>query len=92
MVTLLLGLLGGLVLGLRYRVFCLVPVIPSGIAAITALDRMNGVPLGSTALTAIVFTVTLQIAYFAGVAARSALAAARIAEQEPRRDQSAATS
>src|SRR6266700_5291520 len=95
MVTLLLGILGGLVLGMRYRVFCLVPAILSGIAAITVLDRMNSVPLGLTALTAIVLTVTLQIGYLAGVAARSALAAAPaacIAEQEPLRDQSAATS
>jgi len=95
MMTLLLGILGGLVLGGRYRAFCLMPVIVSGIAAITVLDRMNSVPLGSTALTATVFTVTLQIGYLVSVAARSALAAvpaARIAEQEPLRDQPAATS
>ncbi|MGA7805403.1 hypothetical protein [Bradyrhizobium sp.] len=95
MVTSLLGILGGFALGMRFRVFCLIPVVVSGIAAIAVLDRMDSVPLGSTVLSAIVFTVTLQIGYFAGVAARSVPAAvpvARTAEQAPLHDRSAATS
>jgi hypothetical protein len=83
MVT-VVGLLGGALLGTRYRVFCLVPVIVIGIAAITTLDRMNEVPFGSTALTAVTLAVGLQIGYLVGVAARLALAAApgaRLIEQ-----------
>ena len=75
MVT-VVGILGGALLGARYRVFCLVPVIIFGIAGVITLDRINGESLGSTTLTAIVLTVTLQIGYIAGVAVRSALVAA----------------
>jgi hypothetical protein len=78
MVT-VLAILGGALLGTRYRVFCLVPVIVIGIAAITAFDRMNEVPLSSTALTAVVVAVGLQIGYLVGVVARLALAGASTA-------------
>jgi len=75
MVT-VVGILGGALLGARYRVFCLMPVMILGIAGVVTLDRINGESLGSTALTAIVLTVTLQIGYLAGVTVRSALVAA----------------
>jgi len=70
------GILGGALLGARYRVFCLVPVIMLGIAGIITLDRITGVSLGSTALAAIVLAVTLHIGYVAGIAVRSALVGA----------------
>lgn len=68
-----IGILTGALLGTRYKVLCLVPVILVATAALVALDRFNGVPYGSTALTALVLILTLQIGYFVGVTARSLL-------------------
>ena len=72
MVT-VIGILGGALLGVRYRVFSLVPAIMLGIATIVTLDRINGASLGSTALTAIILTFALQIGYIASIVLRSAL-------------------
>jgi hypothetical protein len=72
MVT-VVGILGGALLGLRYKVFSLVPVIMLGIATVVTLDRINGASLGSTALTAVILTVALQIGYIASIVLRSAL-------------------
>jgi hypothetical protein len=93
MVT-VLGLLGGVLLGTRYRVFCLVPVILIGIAAIAAHDCVNEVSFGSTALSMVMLSVGLQIGYLFGVAARLALLSASgsgIIEQRRLRDQPART-
>jgi hypothetical protein len=93
MVT-VLGLLGGALLGTRYRVFCLVPVIVIGITAIAAHGCVNEVPFGSTALSMVTFAVGLQIGYLLGVAARLTLAGgsgAGIIEQRRLRDQPART-
>jgi predicted exporter len=71
-----IGILTGALLGTRYKVLCLVPVILVATAVLAALDRFNGVPISSTALTAIVLILTMQIGYVVGVMARSLLMAA----------------
>jgi hypothetical protein len=71
-----IGILTGALLGTRYKVLCLVPVILMATAALVVLDRFNGVPVGSTALTALVLILTMQIGYVVGVMARSLLLAA----------------
>jgi hypothetical protein len=71
-----LGILGGAVLGTRYKVLCLVPATVIGIAAIAALDLLHVVPAGSILLTAVMFAVGLQIGYLIGVTVRLVLLAA----------------
>lgn len=71
-----LGILGGAVLGTRYKVLCLVPATALGIAAVTALDLIHEVPVSSTLQTALVLTVGLQIGYLIGVTVRLMLLAA----------------
>jgi hypothetical protein len=71
-----LGILGGAVLGTRYKVLCLVPATVIGIAAIAALDLMHMVAVSSVALTAVMLAVGLQIGYLIGVTVRLVLLAA----------------
>lgn len=68
-----IGILTGALLAARYRVLCLVPVTLAGTAVLAALDHVNEVPLGSTALTALALALGLQIGYLAGAAVRSVL-------------------
>lgn len=68
-----IGILTGAVLGTRYRVLCLVPVILAGTTALAAVDLFNQVSLGSTALSALALAVGLQIGYFIGIILRSML-------------------
>lgn len=74
MVT-LIGVLTGALLGTRYRVLCLIPIILVGIAALTVIDRFNDVPASSTALTALALGLALQVGYLVGFTARSVLLA-----------------
>ena len=69
----IIGILTGAVLGTRYKVFCLVPVILAGIVALAARDQFNDVPFSSTALTALALALGLQVGYLVGVAVRSVL-------------------
>lgn len=71
-----IGVLTGALLGTRYKVLCLVPIILVGIAALAVIDRFNDVPAGSTALTALALGLALQIGYILGFSARSILLAA----------------
>ncbi|MBV8696536.1 hypothetical protein [Bradyrhizobium sp.] len=64
--TTIFSLLIGAVLGTRYKVFCLPPVILAAALFIAALDHLHEVPPGSTALTALAAGVGLQIGYLAG--------------------------
>lgn len=87
-----LGVLAGAVLGARYRVLCLVPATVIGIVTVAVLDRLNGVLLGSTVLTAVVLAVALQIGYLIGAVAQLVLFAApsgRIIAPKRLRDQPA---
>ena len=70
-----IGILTGAVLGTRYKVLCLVPITLIATAAVAALDQLNEVPPGSTALSALALAVGLQIGYLLGVNVRSALPA-----------------
>jgi len=70
------SIIGGALLGTRYRVFCLAPVATTGIIAIAALNFFHRVPISSTVLTGIVLTVGLQIGYLIGVTVRWGLLAA----------------
>ena len=71
--TTIFSLLVGAVLGTRYKVFCLPPVILAAALAITVLDRIHEIPLGSTALTALAAGVALQIGYLLGAVIRALL-------------------
>jgi hypothetical protein len=83
MVT-LIGVLAGALLGTRYKVLCLAPVILGGIAALAVIDRFNDVPASSTALTALTLGLALQIGYLVGVSARLVLLAAFMRWRLPR--------
>jgi hypothetical protein len=71
--TTIFSLLFGAVLGTRYKVFCLPPVILVAVLAAAALDRIHQVSLGSTALTALAIGVGLQIGYLLGAMIRALL-------------------
>ena len=71
-----LGILGGALLGTRYRVLCLVPITATGVAAVAALDLINKVPVSSTVQSALALAVGLQIGYLVGVTVRSLFLAA----------------
>lgn len=71
--TTIFGLLAGAVLGSRYKVFCLPPVILATTLAIAVLDHLHDVPPGSTALTALAAGVALQIGYLLGTVIRALL-------------------
>jgi hypothetical protein len=78
-----LGILGGAILGTRYKVLCLVPITATGVAIIAALDLINEVSVRSTLQTALAFAVGLQIGYLVSVTVRSVLLAARRQHSEP---------
>jgi hypothetical protein len=71
--TTIFSLLIGAVLGTRYKVFCLPPVILAAALAIVTLDRVHQVSLGSTALTVLAVGVALQVGYLFGVIIRALL-------------------
>jgi hypothetical protein len=75
MVT-LIGVLTGALLGTRYKVLCLIPIILVGTAALAVLDRFNDIPASSTALTALALGLALQVGYLVGFTGRSVLLAA----------------
>ena len=83
MVT-LIGALAGALLGTRYKVLCLVPMILSGTLILVVLDRIDDVPAGSTALTALAFGLALQVGYLVGFTCRSVLLAALTRKQAQR--------
>jgi hypothetical protein len=64
------SIIGGALLGTRYRVFCLVPIVATGITAIAAFNFFHQAPVSSTVLTGILLTVGLQIGYLIGVTVR----------------------
>jgi hypothetical protein len=72
-----LGILGGAILGTRYKVLCLVPTTAAGAAVIAVLDLINAVSVRSTLQSVLALAVGLQIGYLVSVAARSVLFAAR---------------
>ena len=82
--VLFVGVLTGALLGTRYKVLCLVPIILGGIAALVVINRFNDVPAGSTALTALALGLAVQIGYILGLGARSMLLAT-FARRQPRR-------
>jgi hypothetical protein len=86
-----LGILGGAVLGTRYKVLCLVPATVIGIAAVAALDLIHVLSVGSILLTAVMLAVGLQIGYLIGVTVRLVLLAPAhgIARVAPRHKQPA---
>jgi hypothetical protein len=71
--TTIFSLLVGAVLGTRYKVFCLPPVILAAALVIAALDRVHHVSLGSTALTILAVGVALQVGYLLGAIIRALL-------------------
>jgi hypothetical protein len=86
-----LGILGGAVLGTRYKVLCLVPTTATGIAAVAALDLIDEVPVSSTVQTALALAFGLQIGYLVGVTVRSVFLAALARRLEPLHEQPART-
>lgn len=91
----LLGILTGVVLGTRYKVFCLVPVTLAGTAILVVLDQINGVAAGSTTLSALALAGGLQIGYLVGGTIRTVLPAAlsiSVNDPERLRDQPARVS
>jgi len=67
------SLLIGAVLGTRYKVFCLPPVILAAALAIAVLDRIHHLSFSSTALSVLAVGVALQIGYLLGAIIRALL-------------------
>jgi hypothetical protein len=74
---LLLALLIGAVLGMRFKVLVLIPAIGLIVPAIVAAGMIRGESVASLAVIAIVAGSCLQIGYLAGAVTRYATAAAR---------------
>ena len=87
-----IGILTGAVLGTRYKVLCLVPVILAGTMALVVLDQLNAVPFSSTALAGLALAVGLQIGYLVGFAVRFLLGASGLTELGCLRDRPARSS
>jgi hypothetical protein len=75
-ISALLSLLTGAVLGMRFRVFVLLPAIAVTVASILAIEVATSHTAGRAAIVAAVATATLQIGYLCGV--RYALVFARL--------------
>jgi hypothetical protein len=77
MLLLLLAILVGAVLGMRFRVLVLIPAIGLTVATILAAGMIRGESVASFAITAILAGSGLQIGYLAGAIARYATAPGR---------------
>jgi hypothetical protein len=74
-----LSMLGiGSALGLRFRVFVLLPAILLGLFVCTAYGLAQGTTIWSIALTNVVGATCLQFGYLAGALAKSVILAGRI--------------
>jgi hypothetical protein len=72
----LLALLVGAVLGMRFKVFVLIPAIGLTVPIILAVGMIRGESVASFAVTAILAGACLQIGYLAGAVTRYTIAAA----------------
>jgi hypothetical protein len=84
-VSALLSLLTGAVLGARFKVFALLPAIFVIGASILAIEVATSHTAGRAAIVAAAAVATLQIGYLCGVGVRYAVALARL---RPLRDRS----
>ena len=66
-ISALLSLLTGAVLGMRFRVFVLLPAIAVTVASILAIEVATSHPAGRAAIVAVAAIATLQIGYLCGV-------------------------
>ena len=90
--TTIISLFIGAVLGTRYKVFCLPPVILAAALAIVVLDRVHQVSLSSTALSVLAVGAGLQIGYLLGVAIRALLPTSLVRADAHLRNRSASIS
>jgi hypothetical protein len=80
MMLVLVGALAGAVLGLRYRVFVLFPVI--GIACVLiAGTHLAGFTTGYPSLAMMLVALALQFGYLVGISGRVLMVAARAANR-----------
>jgi hypothetical protein len=77
-ISALLSLLTGAVLGMRFRVFVLLPAIAVTVASILAIEVATTHTAGRAAIVAAAAIAALQIGYLCGVGVRYALALARL--------------
>jgi hypothetical protein len=82
LMLLLLAVLVGAVLGMRFKVFVLIPAIGLTLPTILAAGMISRESLASFAVTAILAGTCLQIGYLAGAVARYATAAARAGRRQ----------
>lgn len=68
----------GAVLGTRYRVYALFPVIALGIVLVLIVALFKGPPALSAIGAAVVWTICLQLGYVGGLLTRVCLAASRL--------------
>jgi hypothetical protein len=76
MLLLLLAILVGAVLGMRFRVLVLIPAIGLTVPAIVAAGIIRGDSVASFAVTAMLAATCLQIGHLAGAATRCTTAPA----------------
>jgi hypothetical protein len=72
------GALLGAVFGLRFKVLVLLPAILFGIVSIAVVSAVSTIPISTIVISAMTWTVTLQLGYLGGLFTRSVMVAARI--------------
>lgn len=78
----ILAFLVGAVLGMRFRVLILVPVITLAVGAIVGAGVVSGSAYGDMLLTATIAAMSLQFGYLGGAFTRSILASSPSARVE----------
>lgn len=85
-ILILLSFLIGAVLGMRYKVFILGPIIVANVTIILVGGAVAGVDFSTLFLATILAIICLQIGYFCGIITRYSMALARSGRstKEPR--------
>ena len=73
----ILGILFGAVLGMRFKVFALFPAIAVGIALTAIATSMKGVGLWSALIAVALISIGLQVGFLVGAMIRCLMAASR---------------
>jgi uncharacterized membrane protein YccF (DUF307 family) len=76
-ILILLSLLIGAVLGMRFKVFILGPIIVANVIIMLVGGAVAGIDFSTLSLAAVLAIIGLQIGYFSGIITRFSMALAR---------------
>jgi hypothetical protein len=79
----------GAVLGTRFRIHVLFPVVLLGFVIVATVAALKGSPISSMIAASIVSAIALQIGYLGGLFTRFCLVAARLTSHRPLRSTTA---